>query len=58
MSYVESAMARLEANPTQVENDQGVLEKLMKINKHTAKIMAFDMLLAGVDTVSRPISLR
>jgi hypothetical protein len=52
VKYVEDAMERLEKNPTADENEQGVLEKLMKINKHTAKVMAFDMLLAGVDTVS------
>jgi cytochrome P450 family 12 len=44
-------MARLEKNPTKEESEQGVLEKLMKVDKHIAKIMAFDMLNAAVDTV-------
>jgi hypothetical protein len=51
MKYVETAMERLEKNPTPAGNEKGVLEKLMYLNRHTAKIMAFDMLLAGVDTV-------
>jgi cytochrome P450 family 12 len=57
MSYVDQAIERLEKNPANVEADQGVLEKLMKIDKHTAKVMAFDMLMAGVDTVSGGIHI-
>jgi cytochrome P450 family 12 len=50
-NYVDEAIERLERNPTPEGQEAGVLEKLMKINKHTAKVMAFDMLLAGADTV-------
>lgn len=33
-------------------SEQSVLEKLLKINKHVAFVMAIDMLTAGIDTVS------
>jgi cytochrome P450 family 12 len=52
MKYVETAMDRLERNPTPPDKEMGVLEKLMKVDRHVAKIMAFDMLLAGVDTTA------
>jgi Cytochrome P450 len=52
MKYVEAAMDRLEKNPTPANKEMGVLEKLMKLDRHVAKIMAFDMLLAGVDTTA------
>jgi hypothetical protein len=51
MFYVEEALDRIEKNPSLDPNDQGVLEKLLKIDRQTAVIMAHDMLLAGVDTV-------
>jgi hypothetical protein len=49
--YVDDAIEKFEKHPTADDQEAGVLEKLMKINKHTAKVMAFDMLLAGADTV-------
>jgi hypothetical protein len=51
MLYVEEALDRIEKNPTLDPNNQGILEKLLKIDRQTAVIMAHDMLLAGVDTV-------
>lgn len=33
-------------------HDRSVLEKLLRIDKQTAQVMALDMLTAGVDTVS------
>ncbi|EDW83217.1 uncharacterized protein Dwil_GK22742 [Drosophila willistoni] len=56
LAYVEEAVARLEEESKQgivkPENEQSVLEKLLKIDKKVATIMAMDMLMAGVDTTS------
>lgn len=51
MSKVDEAIIRMENNPTQSSNSQSVLEKLLKVDRHVAVVMAFDMLMAGVDTV-------
>ncbi|XP_061391257.1 cytochrome P450 CYP12A2-like [Musca vetustissima] len=55
--FVEEAIARLEENrengvPEKPDNEKSVLEKLIKIDKKIAMIMAMDMLLAGADTTS------
>lgn len=53
MFYVDNAVKRLEEQK-QLENganDRSVLEKLLLIDRRIAVVMAFDMLLAGVDTV-------
>jgi len=34
------------------DNEQSVLEKMLKHDKHIAVVMAMDMLIAGIDTVS------
>ncbi|XP_068155534.1 probable cytochrome P450 12a4, mitochondrial isoform X2 [Drosophila tropicalis] len=56
LAYVEEAVARLEEESKQgkvkPESEQSVLEKLLKIDKKVATIMAMDMLMAGVDTTS------
>ncbi|KFB35468.1 cytochrome P450 CYP12F2 [Anopheles sinensis] len=51
MVKIENAVVKFENNPPS-EGNQSVLEKLLKINKHVAVIMALDMLMAGVDTTS------
>lgn len=51
MSKVDEAIIRMENNPTQSSDSQSVLEKLLKVDRHVAVVMAFDMLMAGVDTV-------
>uniref|UniRef100_A0A182S4Q2 Cytochrome P450 n=1 Tax=Anopheles funestus TaxID=62324 RepID=A0A182S4Q2_ANOFN len=51
MDKIDQAMERFEKNPTS-ENNQSVLKKLLKINKHIAVIMALDMIFAGIDTTS------
>lgn len=51
MAKIEEARVRLEKQPSNSAN-QSVLEKLLKINKHVAIIMSFDMLMAGIDTTS------
>ncbi|XP_055598863.1 cytochrome P450 CYP12A2-like [Uranotaenia lowii] len=49
---VDAAVVRLEKNPSKSSDTMSVLEKLLKVNKDVAVIMAFDMLQAGVDTTS------
>ncbi|XP_017020158.1 probable cytochrome P450 12a4, mitochondrial [Drosophila kikkawai] len=55
-AYVEEAIVRLEKEAKEgvvrPENEQSVLEKLLKVNKKVATVMAMDMLMAGVDTTS------
>ena len=52
--YVKSAIERIdnEKKSGVQKNEHSVLEKLLAINKDYAVIMAFDMLMAGFDTVS------
>lgn len=53
MKYVDRAVVRLDqtnGSSTDAE-DRSILEKLLKIDRRIAVVMAFDMLLAGVDTV-------
>lgn len=51
--YVNEALKRLEENPSKEGEERSVLEKLLKINRKTAIIMAMDMMIAGVDGVSK-----
>lgn len=55
MKRVDNAVARLEslkeANGVVSAADKSVLEKLLLIDRRIAIVMAFDMLLAGIDTV-------
>jgi len=56
LGYVDEAIDRLDkeakAGVVRPENEQSVLEKLLKVNRKVATVMAMDMLMAGVDTVS------
>lgn len=53
VGFVNEAVERLEREPSnKPEHEQSVLEKLLKTNKQIAIVMAIDMLMAGVDTVS------
>ncbi|XP_058818870.1 cytochrome P450 CYP12A2-like [Topomyia yanbarensis] len=52
MSKVDHAVIRLDKNPSTDSDTQSVLEKLLKVDRNVAVVMAFDMLLAGVDTTS------
>lgn len=56
MFYVDKAVQRLDANerPRSDASDRSVLEKLLLIDRRIAMVMAFDMILAGVDTVDTP----
>ncbi|XP_034661847.1 probable cytochrome P450 12a4, mitochondrial [Drosophila subobscura] len=55
-AYVDEAIERLEKEAkdgiVRPENEQSVLEKLLKVDKKVATVMAMDMLMAGVDTTS------
>lgn len=50
--YADESMRRLESAIPSVDHEAGVLEKLMKIDKHVAFVMVLDSLLAGVDTTT------
>ncbi|KAM7361974.1 uncharacterized protein ACRADG_012838 [Cochliomyia hominivorax] len=55
--HINEAIQRLEEErqrgvPEKTENKKSVLEKLLKIDKKIATVMAMDMLMAGVDTSS------
>ncbi|KAH8250038.1 hypothetical protein KR026_004189 [Drosophila bipectinata] len=56
LAYVGEAILRLEQEAKEgivrPENEQSVLEKLLKKDKKVATVMAMDMLMAGVDTTS------
>uniref|UniRef100_A0A1Q3FMB7 Putative cytochrome p450 12a4 mitochondrial n=1 Tax=Culex tarsalis TaxID=7177 RepID=A0A1Q3FMB7_CULTA len=56
MAKVDEAVIRLDKNPSLDSDSQSVLEKLLKVNRDVAVVMAFDMLLAGVDTTSAATS--
>ncbi|KAM7344954.1 cytochrome P450 CYP12A2-like [Cochliomyia hominivorax] len=56
-SYVQEAMERIEESkrlrlPEKPESEKSVLEKLLKVDKKIAEVMAIDMLMAGVDTTT------
>lgn len=50
-SYIEESLEEIKAKGPDHQGD-GVLEKLLKIDKRIAVIMTLDMLMAGVDTTS------
>lgn len=50
MGKIDEAVRRIEKAP-KMEGTQSVLEKLLKTNKQLAVVMAFDMIMAGIDTV-------
>lgn len=56
-AYVNEALDRLNAEAqrgiVRPEKEQSVLEKLLKMDKKVAVVMAMDMLMAGVDTVGK-----
>jgi hypothetical protein len=54
MKYINQAMVRLKAMPEDSDRELTVLEKLLirDPNPKTAVVMALDMMLAGIDTVT------
>ncbi|CAG9800181.1 unnamed protein product [Chironomus riparius] len=49
--HVGQAVERYEKSPSASEH-QSILEKLLKIDRNVAEVMATDMLIAGIDTTS------
>ncbi|XP_026464275.1 probable cytochrome P450 12a5, mitochondrial [Ctenocephalides felis] len=55
---VDEAVERIKSNPNpKSDSEAGVLEKLLKIDRKMAVVMAMDMLLAGVDTTSNTTAI-
>lgn len=53
LEYVEQAIKKIQDQSTEKPvEEQSVLEKLLKVDKQTAVIMAMDMLIVGIDTTS------
>uniref|UniRef100_A0A336MMT9 CSON003993 protein n=1 Tax=Culicoides sonorensis TaxID=179676 RepID=A0A336MMT9_CULSO len=53
LEYVDEAIKRIqEQKSIRAVEQQGVLEKLLKVDKETAVIMAMDMLIVGIDTTT------
>lgn len=51
--YVNETLAEQKRNGVQMgDNENSILNKLLRKNPHYAKLMAFDMLFAGVDSTS------
>jgi cytochrome P450 family 12 len=50
--FIDEAVENYEKNPTPDDQEKGVLEKMLLIDKNIAKTMAEDMLAAGVDTTA------
>ena len=51
-NYAEDAMKKFDETNPSLDHEAGVLEKLMKIDKHVAFVMVLDALIAGVDTTT------
>ncbi|XP_062535024.1 probable cytochrome P450 12a5, mitochondrial [Armigeres subalbatus] len=56
IAKISEAVIRLEKNPTTSSESQSVLEKLLKVDRDIAFIMACDMLMAGVDTTGAGVT--
>ncbi|KAL5276503.1 hypothetical protein ACFFRR_001995 [Megaselia abdita] len=54
--YVELARENMKSNPAKNDDEMSVLEKLIKVDKKTAVVMAMDMLFAGIDTTSTALT--
>lgn len=51
IKYIELARKRMKQQTPKAPEEMSVLEKLIKIDKKIAVVMAMDMLFAGIDTV-------
>ncbi|CAO1351187.1 unnamed protein product [Diamesa serratosioi] len=56
MHYVDNAVEKMKNSPPTIDREQSILEKLLKINKNVAVVMAADSMLAGVDTTSSAVT--
>lgn len=60
MFYIDNATVRLDTRRrtgNSASDSDSVLEKLLLIDRRIAMVMAFDMILAGVDTVNGSIQI-
>ena len=53
MKYVENAVEQVEKGNIKESDKNGILYKLLQVNKKVAIVMASDMIFAGVDTSCR-----
>lgn len=57
VKYITEVLKRLEEerkfSKNKPDSEKSILEKLLKVDKKIATVMAMDMLMAGVDTVSK-----
>jgi cytochrome P450 family 12 len=51
-NYADHAMKKFDNTKPSLDHEAGILEKLMKIDKHVAFVMVLDSLIAGVDTTT------
>ncbi|KAH8310566.1 hypothetical protein KR044_001967, partial [Drosophila immigrans] len=57
VGYVNEAVERLERNPSnKPDHEKSVLERLLKIDKKIATVMAMDLMLVGVDTTTSTLT--
>lgn len=54
---IDAAIAEFEKSGTKANTEESVLQKLLKIDKKVAIVMALDMMMAGVDTVKDTLHL-
>lgn len=52
LKNIDAATVRLQKQGPTEDHEMGVLEKLLQIDRRVALVMCYDMLIAGVDTVS------
>lgn len=53
--YADEAMSKFDAAKQTLDHEAGILEKLMKIDKHVAFVMVLDSLIAGIDTTGTSV---
>ncbi|XP_046978866.1 cytochrome P450 CYP12A2-like [Vanessa cardui] len=54
--FIAKAIKQLESQDKKLNEEKGILEKLLEIDENTAVIMASDMLFAGVDTAANTMT--
>uniref|UniRef100_T1H3Y1 Uncharacterized protein n=1 Tax=Megaselia scalaris TaxID=36166 RepID=T1H3Y1_MEGSC len=50
IKYIDAAREKMKTQPPKAPAEMSILEKLIKIDRKTAVVMAMDMLFAGIDT--------
>lgn len=53
MKYIDASITEMDKSSDQTHrSEESVLQRLVKTDRHYAFIMTFDMLFAGIDTVT------